>query len=312
MGGGLYNQIILETLIPESLPGVSLFMKHGTNYTLYKGPDLPFTERDKQRLVNGQIEYLFVFSSDLSDYNLYVESNLSELLENEDFSLGKRQEILCQASVSYVQEIFDAPAMNIKSNLDRCKSLIKHILSDHFSPHQLMSTLGSLVSHNSYTYVHSVQVSSYMTALYKLRNTEDEILMDVGIGGIFHDYGKVYVPQMILDKPDKLTSSEFEEIKGHPKLGHDALDQLGILNPIALDIVRHHHEKFNGTGYPDGLTEISRYAKIASIADVYSALTTNRSYRQALTKEVALDIMSDQMKGSFDTYYLSMFSAMLE
>ena len=74
MGTGLYSQIILETLIPESLPGVSLFMKVGTNYILYKGPDLPFTERDKQRLVNGQIEYLFVFSSDISNYNLYVES----------------------------------------------------------------------------------------------------------------------------------------------------------------------------------------------------------------------------------------------
>lgn len=310
----LYNSILLETLIPESLPGVSLFVKVGTKYTLYKGSDLPFTERDKERLLSSNVERLYVYYSDLSNYNTYIETNLPELLNNEYIPINKRHEILCQASVSYVQEIFESPAKNIKQNINSCINLIQYIISDHFSPHKLMITLGKLVQHNKYTYVHCIQVATYMTAFYKYMNVTDEILLDVGLGGIFHDFGKCYVPQRILDKPDKLTHDEFEEIKGHTDQGHYALDQMVILNEIPLDIVRHHHEKLNGDGYPDGLSDsdISKPARIASIVDVFSALTTSRPYRASLEKEIAFEIMRNQMKGSFDSYYLSMFASMLE
>jgi len=95
--------------------------------------------------------------------------------------------------------------------------------------------------------------------------------------------------------------------------GYDMLKALDCFSPLALNIIKSHHEKMNGRGYPDGLSgdEIDRSAKIAAIADVYSALTTDRSYRSALDSEKALEIMRNEMEGSFDVHYLSAFSAML-
>jgi HD-GYP domain-containing protein (c-di-GMP phosphodiesterase class II) len=152
-----------------------------------------------------------------------------------------------------------------------------------------------------------------MASLFKVMNEAEDIITDIALGAIFHDYGKVYVPRTILDNPYKLSAKEFAEIKTHSDRGHYALYDLVILNPVSLDIIRHHHEKIDGTGYPDGLSdEISKYARIASISDAFSALTTNRSYRKALPKEEALDIMYNQMKGAFDAFYLSMFASMLD
>jgi HD-GYP domain-containing protein (c-di-GMP phosphodiesterase class II) len=145
-----------------------------------------------------------------------------------------------------------------------------------------------------------------------LKMTEEE-LIDIGVGALFHDYGKIYIPLHILDKPGKLTPIEFSKVKNHCDYGYDMLKMHDVLNPISLDILKQHHEKVNGEGYPEGLKgdEISRSAKITAIADVYSALTTNRPYRQAADKETALETMYNNMEGSFDVYYLSGFAAML-
>jgi len=162
--------------------------------------------------------------------------------------------------------------------------------------------------------VHSVQVATYSLSLHmKLFDLSMDELMDVGIGSLFHDYGKVYIPAAILDKPGKLTSTEFMEIKQHPVYGFSTLKDLNIFSPVSLGIVKHHHEKENGCGYPDGLVgyEIARSSKITAVADVFSALTTNRAYRQALSRDAALEIMHSEMDGSFDPHYLSAFQKSL-
>jgi HD-GYP domain-containing protein (c-di-GMP phosphodiesterase class II) len=305
-----HKAIGLDMLLTNTLPGVSLFLKHNANFVLYKAPDLPFTEHDKERLIKNNVSQLYVYERDLADYNQYVESNLATIMSDVQLSPQKKQEVLCQAAVNYVEEIFSLPAKYIKENLNRCIALIQYILNDKLSVTELVNTLGNLVQHSSYTYVHSVQVSSYMIALHSQATTMDkDELIDVGIGSLFHDYGKLYIPQSILDKPDKLSPLEFYEIKKHSEYGYNALKMLDTFSPLALGIVKHHHEKMNGRGYPEGLhsDEIARSSKMAAICDVYSALTTNRAYRQALDKEAALRIMHNEMEGSFDLYYLSAF-----
>lgn len=310
----IYKSISLDTLLPQTLPGVALFLKHEDNYVLYKAPGLSFTDKDKSRLAEHNIEELYVYSGELSHYNQYVESNLPQFLHDENLAPKKRQEILCNATVNYVNELFNTPSTYIKQNVDRCRHLISYILNEKFSTGMLLETLGSLVKHNSYTYVHSVQVSSYTIALHSrmFKLNEDE-LIDIGVGSVFHDYGKIYIPVEILDKPDRLTPLEFYEVKKHCEYGYDLLKMLDSFSPLSLDIVKNHHEKVNGKGYPDGLNgdTISRSSRIVAIADVYSALTTNRSYRDALDRDAALDIMYNEMEGSFDIHYLSLFSSML-
>lgn len=310
----MYRMIQLESLIPETLPGVSLFIRHGDNHVLYKDRTLSFTNKDKERLLSNKVKHLFVTADEISAYNQYVESNLAALMSDESLEPEERQNVLYQASVNYVHEIFDCPAVAIRQNADRCRNLIQHILNDVMNSDGVMSALGSLVDHNSYTYVHSVQVATYSISLHmKLFELERDELIDVGIGSLFHDYGKVYIPKVVLDKPGKLTATEFHELKNHPVYGYSTLKDLDIFSPVSLGIVKHHHEKENGKGYPDGLKsyDIARSSKITAIADVFSALTTNRSYRNALTKDAAMDIMYGEMDGSFDLQYLDVFKASL-
>lgn len=306
----MYRMIQLESLVPETLPGVSLFIKHGDNHVLYKNPDLSFTQWDKERLLDNNVTHLYVKSVEMSIFNQYVEANLAAALNDESLEPEVKQAMLYQASVNYVQEIFDSPAIAIRQNVERCRNLIQHILDDVMKSDGVMPALSSLVDHNTYTYVHSVQVATYSIALHvRMFELSSDELMDVGMGSLFHDYGKVYVPKELLDKPGRLTASEFQEVKKHPVYGFSTLKDLDIFSPVALGIVKHHHEKENGSGYPDGLSsyDIARSSKITAIADVFSALTTTRSYRQALSKESALEIMYGEMDGSFDLQYLNSF-----
>lgn len=306
----MYRMIQLESLLPETLPGVALFIKHGDHHVLYKNPALSFTQNDKDRLLDNNVKFLFVKACEISTYNQYVEANLPMLLSDDNIEPLAKQNMLYQASVNYVQEIFDSPAIAIKQNAERCRNLIQNILNDVMNSDGVMTALSSLVDHNAYTYVHSVQVATYSISLHvKMFELSRDELMDVGIGSLFHDYGKVYVPRELLEKPGKLSAAEFCEVKKHPVYGYSTLKDLDIFTPVALGIVKHHHEKENGNGYPDGLSsyDIARSSKITAIADVFSALTTNRSYRNALSKETAMEIMYGEMEGSFDYRYLDTF-----
>lgn len=314
MPDDVFKAISLDTLLPETMPGVALFVRHNNNYVLYKAADLPFTEKDKSRLIESNTRELHVYSGELSSYNQYVEANLPALLGNESLTPKKRQEILCQASINYVQEAFSLPSKHIRQSMGRCRSIIKHILDNKLEEANLFDTLAELVGYSSYTYVHSVQVCAFTVALHTqmLKLTEEE-LIDIGTGALFHDYGKIYIPLEILEKPDTLTPTEFNTVKNHCDYGYDMLKMHNALEPASLNILKQHHEKVSGTGYPDGLkgSDIGKSSKITAIADVYSALTTTRPYRNALGRESALDIMCNSMEGSFDVYYLSGFAAMM-
>jgi len=122
------------------------------------------------------------------------------------------------------------------------------------------------------------------------------------IGGIVHDVGKVAVPDAILLKPGKLTPEEIEVIRKHPVLGEEICKSLKSFS-LVLPIIRNHHERYDGSGYPDGLVgeEIPRTARVLQTVDVFDALTTERPYKRALSIEEALDIMQDEVnKGWWD------------
>ena len=124
-------------------------------------------------------------------------------------------------------------------------------------------------------------------------------LENLKYGTLLHDIGKIAVPDDILNKPGKLTDKEFDEIKKHPVAGYE------LLSPVSkeiADIVKHHHEKIDGSGYPDGLqkNEISILAKIVAVVDVFDALINVRPYKQAFTKEKALEIIVSNKNLHFD------------
>ncbi|MGM5483030.1 MAG: HD domain-containing phosphohydrolase [Nanobdellota archaeon] len=155
---------------------------------------------------------------------------------------------------------------------------------------------------------HTVRVGSYSKALASLYGMDEKFSNMIGQAARLHDIGKIQVPKQILNKEGKLTSDEFEIIKGHSLSGSAMIVGNSSHDIMARRITLYHHERVDGKGYPDGLKdmEIPIEARIAAIADCYDALTTKRPYRDALTDEKALDIMQNET-GHFDDSLLEKF-----
>ena len=138
-----------------------------------------------------------------------------------------------------------------------------------------------------YTKGHSDRVSAYSVLLGKYVGLPEEDLKTLKIGGLFHDIGKIGIPDSILLKEAKLTDDEYSQIKNHPSIGAHILCNAEAFKDI-IPIVKHHHEKFDGTGYPGKLkgNDIPYFARIAAIADTFDAMTSRRTYRDSLPIDV--------------------------
>jgi putative two-component system response regulator len=146
----------------------------------------------------------------------------------------------------------------------------------------IASLAGAIEGRDAYTRGHVERVSTYCCELGRRLGVSDEDIAILRIGGIVHDIGKVAVPDQILNKPGKLTPEEFDLVKRHPVVGYDILRPLRTFRRV-LPLVRWHHERLDGKGYPDGLEEkeITLLPRIMGVADVFDALSTARPYRPA-------------------------------
>jgi len=146
---------------------------------------------------------------------------------------------------------------------------------------------------------------------YRLGISEQDLL-HIRYGALLHDIGKVAVPDKILFKPGPLTEAEWQTMKRHPVVAMELLESISYLGP-ALDILRSHHEKWDGSGYPDGLAgeDIPLFARIFALADVYDALTTERPYRGAWQQVDALDYIARQSGTHFDPHLAPVFIDMM-
>ena len=170
-------------------------------------------------------------------------------------------------------------------------------------------TLVSLVDlRDAYTGGHSGRVASYARAIGLRLGLQDAQLDNIVMAALLHDIGKIGVPDHVLLKRGKLTDEEFDHIKKHPELGWMALKNIEDFKPISL-IVLHHHERMDGVGYPGGLkgNAIPLGSRIIAVADSYDALTTDRPYRTARTKQQAIDELLRCVDVQFDSRVLAAF-----
>ena len=166
---------------------------------------------------------------------------------------------------------------------------------------------------DKYTRGHSDRVSAFAVLIGKYMGLSDEDLKTLKIGGLFHDIGKIGVPDSILLKEGTLTDNEYSEIKNHPLIGKHILSNASTFENI-IPIVYHHHEKFDGNGYPGKLAgkEIPLFARIIAVADTFDAMTTKRSYRNALPLEAVRDEIIRVSGTQFDPEIVKIFLDILD
>jgi HD-GYP domain-containing protein (c-di-GMP phosphodiesterase class II) len=161
--------------------------------------------------------------------------------------------------------------------------------------------LSRLKRADDYTCMHPVAVCGLMIALGRQLGMDEADIRQAGLAGLLLDIGKAMVPDRILRKPDKLSDDEWARMKSHPELGHAILSR-GPIGEIPLDVVLHHHEKLDGTGYPHRLAggAISVFARMASVCDVYDAVTSNRPYKTGWPPAEAIRKMAEWTPGHYD------------
>lgn len=166
---------------------------------------------------------------------------------------------------------------------------------------------------DAYTRGHSDRVSAYSVLIGAALGLSEDDLKTLKIGGLFHDIGKIGIPDSILLKTDKLDDEEYSEIKNHPAIGAHILSNATIFKDI-IPIVKHHHERFDGHGYPGKLKgeEIPYLARIATVADSFDAMTSKRSYRDSLPIDVVKEEIKKNSGTQFDPEIAEVFLKILD
>ncbi|GGC84174.1 HD-GYP domain-containing protein [Undibacterium terreum] len=218
-----------------------------------------------------------------------------------DEEMGRAAKIVGKSKQA-VFSMFSEARMGKAVNSEAAMELVEDIATSVMRNPGALIGLARLKNADDYTYMHSVAVCALMIALARQLKLDDEQTRAAGFAGLLHDIGKMAVPSTILNKPGKLTDDEFVSIKEHPAAGHKMLLDAKGVGEIALDVCLHHHEKMDGSGYPEGLAgeQISLYARMGAVCDVYDAITSNRPYKAGWCPAESLRKMAEWSKGHFD------------
>lgn len=192
---------------------------------------------------------------------------------------------------------------------ENLSKIVNELIDELLSRKNVLINLVDIKSMDDYTYQHSVNVIILSLVLGISLNMSRDKLFHLAMGAMLHDIGKVFVPKEILLKTGRLTDSEFAIIKEHPLRGYEYLKGHIDISALSRIIVLQHHEKIDGTGYPEGIkgNKIHEFAKIAAIADVYDALTSDRPYRRAMSPNEAIEYLMGGADRLFDFQMVSIF-----
>ncbi len=220
----------------------------------------------------------------------------------------KQAAAICHKGREAVNAMFGEARMGRTVDAEQCLPLVEEISGSVLRNPGALVSLARLKTKDDYSYMHSVATCALMVALGRQVGLDEAGCREAGLAGLMHDIGKAMMPLDVLNKPGKLTDDEFKVMRTHPEEGHRmVLGGQGVSEPI-LDVVLHHHERMDGTGYPHRLPaeQISQLARMGAICDVYDAITSNRPYKNGWDPAQSIARMAS-WKGHFDPALFAAF-----
>ncbi|WP_294881626.1 HD-GYP domain-containing protein [Sulfurimonas sp. RIFOXYB12_FULL_35_9] len=288
----------------------SLFFNDAlTHMSLFLQSDTVIDEEHRRKL--KEIERLYVHQNEKSVYETFVEEELQRTVEDASLSLNEKVDIIYSSTSQLTDSLYKNP--DALENVQRSKKIIEPIIETIFHNEKTIKSFIKIIGYDYYTHTHSLNVSIYALCLGSEMGLNEKKLNDLGCAALLHDLGKSGIEHNIINKHGALSQDEFEKMKKHPSLGYEIALNIGIKNKDILDGIRHHHEKLDGNGYPDGLKdkEITLFPRIIGVCDVFDALTTKRSYKAAIHSYDAIYIMKTRMPKHLDINIIDTFIKML-
>ena len=215
---------------------------------------------------------------------------------------------ICQRGREAVLAMFNEARMGRTIDAANCVPLVEDIARSVWRNPDALVSLARLKTKDNYSYMHSVAVCALMIALGRTLGMDEETCRQAGLAGLMHDVGKAVMPLDVLNKPGRLTEEEYEVMRSHPACGHALLLEGRGATPEMLDVVLHHHERIDGSGYPQRLSgeALTTLARMGAICDVYDAITSNRPYKAGWDPAQSIARMAG-WKGHFDAALFSAF-----
>lgn len=306
-----YIPVSLETIRVGTTVGCDLYLQNcvdgGTKYILYCSGTNAIKPDKIEELLRNRIKILFIRKKDEKAYLKYVELRLKHIINDDKIHINEKVQVVYGVAKNIMLDIFEDPRSG--EQVERSEGWVSNAVEFILSNKASLPNMMSMISYDYYTYTHSVNVSVLGLLFSKYLGFKYEEMHAIGTGLLLHDIGKTQIESAIINKKERLNEKEFAAIKMHVEFGVNILMQTRGIDSTSIIPVMQHHEKQNGKGYPKGLkgNDIHKYGKIASIIDVYDALTTRRSYADARSPFSALQIMQDEMKGSFDDNFFRDF-----
>lgn len=239
---------------------------------------------------------------------IYIETKLCNDISVENFiSPEFKQEMCTDLKIVYSGYLNNAASSKKidKTMVDLAAKLMDFVLSKD----ECLLNVVEIKDYDNYTFSHSIYVGTLAVLIGIQLGCSDKVLTELAMAGLMHDVGKLDVPISIVNKPAALTNLEFEEMKKHPEYAVKRLEGSPAIPQPVLAGIESHHEKFNGTGYPKGISgsAIPLYGRILALADVYDALTSARSYRRAWRPHEAVEYILGNANSHFDYTVLQAF-----
>lgn len=281
-------------------------------FVLYRNKDLAFTQDVCERLRENDVDILYVETSEADTYRRYLERHLPDLLRDPHVGLETKSTVVYTSARGLIKDVMEDPRSG--DLMPRSSRLVENMTEFMLRERGALESLMKVSSFDYYTYTHSVNVYVFAFSLLQRLGEAPETLLRFGVGGLLHDVGKSKLDPAIINCRGKLSPQQWEMMKMHPVYGCEILEAQGVTDEIIFDVTRHHHEKLQGNGYPDGLAgdKISLYARVTAIADIFDALTTRRSYKEAMRSFPALKLMREEMMpGGVDPELYRVFVVMI-
>ena len=313
VGKEIFFPVHLDAIRIESRPDFALYFRSAPNepLVLYCDEGVVFTADARIRLQENQVKQLYIRQNQRSAYTRYVADHLDALLKDPRVSTSRKASVLYDSAQQSIETVMEEPEE--PEHIALSKEVMRHTVELMRSKSFLLEQLLRTISSDYYVYTHSVNVVAYSIMLARFSGFQDApTLREVANGALLHDVGKSLIGETIA-KEDHLSEAEWELVREYPRNGHALLSASQLLGEIALDIVLHHQERFDGSGYPDGLAgaEVSRFARMVAVADVFDALTTDRPHQQGKSTFEALRLMHQEMDQRLDPDLLAAFTKMM-
>jgi HD-GYP domain-containing protein (c-di-GMP phosphodiesterase class II) len=210
---------------------------------------------------------------------------------------------------NFIEKIMQDAQRGKDVDVKEAKAVVKDLTKNIIANPMALIWLTQLKNRDEYTSIHSLNVCILALFFGRSLGMNTSQLIDLGLGALLHDIGKLHVPLEILNKPQRLTDEEFEVVKRHTLLGFDLLKNKDEFSRDSLAVIKNHHERIDGYGYPHGLQSFSidLYSRIVKIVDVYDAVTSNRVYHREITPYHALNCIYSDRNGAFDEKLVQAF-----